>query len=108
MSSLGFSKLLMDQYLAFTGSSALSKFRRKALAEKLGVEDVLAGHLHYVALKSLDHGLQADYNKDILQELLEYGDDAFEDASNGDTEYDTYFVLPRLGTISPWSDKATA
>lgn len=98
----------MDQYLTFLGSGALSDFRRKALASKLGLIDVQARFLHYVALKPSPQGRQADYDQTTLQELLTYGDDNLEDEFQEDDGVDTYFVFPRYGTISPWSSKSTS
>ncbi len=99
----------MDQYLTFLGSSALSEFRRKSLASKLGVRDVRARYIHYVALKGSPGGKEGDYDTSILQELLNYGDDGLEEDSHKDgTGLDTIFVYPRTGTISPWSSKGTS
>lgn len=96
----------MDQYLTFLGSNALSDFRRQGLARKLGVSEVRARYIHYVALKgSQGQEKQADYDISHLQELLTYGDnDLLElDLEEGDeSEVDTFFVYPRSGTISPW------
>ena len=98
----------MDQYLTCLGSGALSDFRRKALANKLGVSEVRARYIHYVALKG-SRGLekQANYDENALEELLTYGDDTLEDELAEDGT-DTFFVYPRSGTISPWSSKATS
>ena len=98
----------MDQYLTCLGSSALSDFRRKAFAVKLGVSEVRARFLHYVALKPSGPGKQADYNESVLHELLTYGDDTLDDELEEDNGVDTYFVFPRYGTISPWSSKSTS
>lgn len=98
----------MDQYLTCLGSSALSDFRRKALASKLGVSEVRARFLHYLALKPSGQEQQADYNESTLQELLTYGDDHLEDELEEENGVDTLFVFPRSGTISPWSSKATS
>lgn len=101
----------MDQYLTFLGSSALSDFRRRGLARKVGVEDIRARYIHYVSLKGTSAGEQPiDFDVAELQELLTYGDDdgPAETSSTGDEGVDTIFVQPRPGTISPWSSKATS
>ena len=90
------------------GSNALSDFRRKALASKLGVSQVQARFLHYVALKPSGQGIQVDYDESVLHQLLTYGDDKLEDELEEQDGLDTYFVFPRSGTISPWSSKATS
>ena len=98
----------MDQYLTCRGSSALSVFRKNDLAIRLGVIEVRAQFIHYVALKSLGQGRQADYDETILHQLLTYGDDILGDELERGKEVDTYFVFPRYGTISPWSSKSTS
>lgn len=98
----------MDQYLTCLGSSALSNFRRKNMASKLGVSEVQARFLHYVAFKPSGPGKQANYDASILHELLTDGDEAIEDELEEQDGVDTYFVIPRSGTISPWSSKATS
>lgn len=101
----------MDQYLTFLGSSALSDFRRRGLARKVGVEDIRARYIHYVSLKGTSAEEQPiDFDIAELQELLTYGDDDGppETSSTGDEGVDTLFVQPRPGTISPWSSKATS
>lgn len=67
----------------------------------MGVEEIRARYIHYVALKPLGHGQQANYVSDILQDPLQYGDGAFDDESKEYKKSDTYFVFPRLGTIFP-------
>ena len=85
----------------------LSDFRRQALAKKIGASYVTAKYIHYVALQDdIDAGERV-----VLEQLLDYND--FPKASNatvthkGCTTY-TFYVLPRIGTISPWSSKATS
>jgi len=104
--------------LTFRGSIALSSFRRRNLADKLGVSAIEARFTHYVALKGPHRQeKQADYDKFVLEELLDYGNDddleddrsRKDDNENGDdNRAETYFVHPRSGTISPWSSKATS
>ena len=69
----------MDQYLTCRGSSALSIFRKNDLAIRLGVIEVRALYIHYVALKSSGQGRQADYDETVLHQLLTYGDDILGD-----------------------------
>lgn len=106
----------MDQYLTCMGASALSVFRRQNLANKIGAADVRARYVHYVTLqfdyesqssRKSGRGIQMDYNKQILDSLLVYGEDANEAAALPEQESLTFFVSPRTGTISPWSSQAT-
>ena len=92
-------------YITYLGSSALSDFRRRALAGQLHVKDISARWVHFVAL----HGDDAskDYNQNDLNEMLTYGDEYFEEEEEG-SNTTTWFVQPRKGTISPWSSKATS
>jgi phosphoribosylformylglycinamidine synthase len=87
------------------GSSAFSDFRGQALAASIGAKDVQGQWYHYVSLLSeLD-----DANYKILQQLVTYGDswvDRFSSSPNGRVRF--FFVVPRPGTISPWSSKATS
>ena len=90
--------------LILTGNSALSPFRRARLLSVLRVQapsitDVVAFYLHFVELS-------ADLNpteREILARLLSYGPQA---ATAPSTQADLV-VVPRLGTISPWSSKAS-
>ena len=104
-----YSSATMDQYLTCLGSSALSDFRRRLLANKLGVDDVRARYVHYVALHSANiEGSAPNHDQQALNQLLEYGDPALEDESTDEEFVSTLFVTPRVGTISPWSSKATS
>ena len=57
------------QYITCWGSSALSKFRRQLLADKIGAIDVQAQYLHFVAL----HGELRDHDLVALKKLLADG-----------------------------------
>ncbi len=90
--------------LRLRGSTALSAFRRakldtalKALHPSLAV--AASDFWHFVELEREATGLE----RAALDRLLRYGD------VPGDTARGTtlYLVTPRLGTISPWSSKAT-
>lgn len=100
----------MDQYLTCLGTSALSHFRRRILAEKIRAVDIHARYVHYVALHGESHGRESlqNYDRGALDQLLEYGEDA-EELRPLDGQFSfTFFVSPRIGTISPWSSKATS
>lgn len=106
----------MDQYLTCMGASALSAFRRQRLANRIEAVDVHAKYVHYVALRfdAMDksstpraQGLQVDYNKETLDYLLGYGEFSDETKAAPGQVCLTFFVSPRIGTISPWSSQAT-
>ena len=89
------------------GSSALSDFRTEALAKKIRVRAIEASFVHYVALN-------AKLNDDQLSKLnrlLTY--DEVPSHSNHQSlpaslkRYE-FYISPRIGTISPWSSKATS
>ncbi|MEF3074026.1 phosphoribosylformylglycinamidine synthase [Methylobacter sp. Wu1] len=90
--------------LKIPGTSALSDFRvQKLLAELQAIEStvktVSARFVHFV---DLENDLN-DSQKAVLDQLLSYGSSL--PAEIGGTE--RLLVIPRSGTISPWSSKAT-
>ena len=95
--------------LEIRGSSALSAFRRDQLLARIResvahVDTVSARFIHYV---DVSHALDA-VDERTLRDLLTYGshvDDG--DPATGGQEATTLVVIPRVGTISPWSSKAT-
>jgi phosphoribosylformylglycinamidine synthase len=90
--------------LKIFGTSALSDFRIKRLLNELQtieptITGVSARFIHFIDIDDdLDHSQTI-----ILSQLLAYG--ALLPASNNSTE--SVMVVPRSGTISPWSSKAT-
>jgi phosphoribosylformylglycinamidine synthase len=86
----------------YKGIAALSDFRRAKLLAKLRAIDstissVEAEYVHFVDIKT--HTPAA---KGHLQKLLSYGT-----SFTGNDRGTLYLVVPRPGTISPWSSKAT-
>ncbi len=92
--------------LALSGSGALSPFRRKQLLSRLKardsrVQEVGASYLHLVILDSdLDEA-----GRRRLGELLAYGPDWPQPEARQPGQ--ALLALPRRGSISPWSSKAT-
>lgn len=90
--------------LILRGSSALSDFRQQAIANKLTsmfpeVGAVSANFVHFVELaEALTAQEQAQ-----LEQLLDYGPYS----SGTQVDGQLFLVVPRPGTISPWSSKAT-
>ena len=91
--------------LSLRGAPALSPFRRdKLLAEMRArvpaITGVTALYWHFVALD----GELKTHEQTVLARLLTYGPRADAQARPGG---ELLLVVPRLGTISPWSTKAT-
>ena len=93
----------MTNVLHLRGGAALSSFRRAkllaALRERVpAVANVAAEYGHFVevaeALDASEH--------EILNRILTYGDDA-----DAQSDGELFLVTPRIGTLSPWSSKAT-
>ncbi|OOY43267.1 phosphoribosylformylglycinamidine synthase, partial [Solemya velum gill symbiont] len=86
------------------GSAAISDFRRQklqaTLSQQLGRDCLVdAEYLHFVETETeLDQDSQA-----ILEQLLSYGPASEPVAERGQM----LLVVPRAGTITPWSTKAT-
>ena len=82
--------------------SALSPFRKKALIEKAKIagyplKSINAEFIHFINSDEL-----SESEKDKLKELLKYGNEF-----KGNRDGKLVLVIPRFGTISPWSSKAT-
>ncbi|GGC92429.1 phosphoribosylformylglycinamidine synthase [Undibacterium terreum] len=89
--------------LILPGSTALSAFRTQGLLSKLqaidaNINGVTGRFLHFVDSAA---ELSAD-DKSRLNALLTYGD-----AFNASEDGETFVVIPRFGTISPWASKAS-
>ncbi|HZT05052.1 MAG TPA: phosphoribosylformylglycinamidine synthase, partial [Steroidobacteraceae bacterium] len=95
-----------DQLLVLPGTPALSGFRIEKLLSRItamepAVTALTSRFMHFAALaRPLTDG-----ERGILQRLLTYGPRS-EGAATG-TQGEQLLVVPRAGTISPWSSKAT-
>lgn len=90
--------------LTLRGAPALSDFRTQKLLDTLqqadaSVKGVYAEFVHFAELESE----LSNPELEVLQQLLTYGPKA-ESQTPGGT---LFLVVPRPGTISPWSSKAT-
>jgi len=87
----------------YRGISALSDFRRQKLLQKLqAIEPKVTGvAAEYVHVVDTEGKLSASDNQQIT-DLTTYGT-----PYTGSTTGSLYLVVPRPGTISPWSSKAT-
>lgn len=86
------------------GSSALSGYKVEKLLEavaKTGIE-VASICTRFIHLVDVDAPLSDD-KKVVLNKILTYGPVDEEHSEAGDL----FFVIPRIGTISPWASKAT-
>ena len=96
----------MAHFSCFPGASALSDFRQTRLLETLvGIDANIVGvrgqYLHFVnALTPL-----SAQDNERIEALLHYGE-PFQ-AGEGRGAQDTFLVVPRIGTVSPWASKAT-
>ena len=96
----------MPRLLTLRGRSALSPFRVAKLEDALGralplhrITGITAAWWHFVEVgREL-----ADGERAILDRILTYGPQGDDDGSAGSL----LLVVPRPGTISPWSTKAT-
>ncbi|HUJ86218.1 MAG TPA: phosphoribosylformylglycinamidine synthase [Burkholderiales bacterium] len=94
----------MATILKLRGARALSEFRLAKLLASLqqvhpGVRGVRAEYWHFVEAAAPPGAA----GRALLERLLRYG----EPAPGGPARGELFLALPRLGTISPWSSKAT-
>jgi phosphoribosylformylglycinamidine synthase len=100
----------MPRILKLRGRAALSDFRLSKLQSQLAASAAgasspppkLSIDAEYWHFAELERELAPDELK-LLERLLEYGPQSRPVASGGEL----LLVVPRLGTISPWSSKAT-
>ena len=93
----------MPQFLSLRGRDALSAFRRKKLLQAVAADipglQIVAEYWHFIQLRQeLDSA-----GRQQLERLLTYGPATAPVVQQGTL----LLVTPRLGTISPWSSKAT-
>ncbi|WP_193161280.1 phosphoribosylformylglycinamidine synthase [Microbulbifer hainanensis] len=89
--------------LVLRGAPALSKFRHQKLLNQLralqpAIGELYAEYVHFADTPALDDKEQA-----LLERLLQYGPTEEKHQPEGAL----LLVVPRPGTISPWSSKAT-
>ena len=94
----------MPHFLTLRGGQALSEFRLEKLNSRLNELDRTARISEAVYLHFAESGSVLDATRlQVLHRLLEYGDASAKAAPKGEL----VLVVPRIGTISPWSSKAT-
>ena len=92
--------------LILPGSNALSVFRSQRLLNQLqavapAIASVQARFYHFIDASAP----LSTADTERLSAMLTYGEPVPETLYEGATE--AFFVIPRLGTISPWASKAT-
>ena len=91
--------------IVIPGKAALSAGRLEKRLAKIRTQNpqLTALRARFVHFVDLGAGELSDPERSLLGRLLEYGP-----RDNGsDLDGDKYWVVPRLGTISPWASKAT-
>src|SRR5450756_858690 len=92
--------------LQLSGAPALSAFRIAKLLARVGALEPAVKALDARFIHFVDTERPLDFNeRQILQRLLTYGPHI--EALSNNMAGDTLLVVPREGTISPWSSKAT-
>ncbi|MDH5356572.1 MAG: phosphoribosylformylglycinamidine synthase, partial [Gammaproteobacteria bacterium] len=91
--------------LCLPGSPALSDFRVQKLEQIIsqqidGVRGISSRYLHLI---DVDENTLSEHKRQILDSLLTYGPVQNQTSLAGQS----FYVMPRAGTISPWSSKAT-
>jgi phosphoribosylformylglycinamidine synthase len=90
--------------LSLRGSAALSPFRLDKILTALKIVAPRITHLYAEFWHfAWSEGELAQSQQDTLQKILTYGPRLVEETPNGDL----FLVIPRPGTISPWSTRAT-
>ena len=94
--------------LTLRGAPALSDFRSEKLLTQLQQIDpnVSAVYAEFVHFAETQNDL-CESDIKVLEQLLTYGPKADSKDDIFATDNECYLVLPRPGTISPWSSKAT-
>jgi len=94
--------------LILRGAPALSAFRLDKLAQKLALvhPDIQLRHAEFVHFAELRGDLGKE-RRAVLERLLEYGPGSARVAAADLAGASLRLVVPRPGTISPWSSKAS-
>ncbi len=92
--------------MCFEGGNALSRFRAQALLDRIAALPDVATPIVTISARFV-HWARCGQALDVastnrLQALLHYGEPAADAAAGA-----RVVVMPRLGTVSPWSSKAT-
>ena len=90
--------------LELRGAPALSSFRQNKILTKLqaALPQVTAVYAEFMHFADLNEALN-DHEHLVLERILRYGPKVDVQATDGEL----FLVVPRFGTISPWSSKAS-
>jgi len=93
-----------SRILTLKGDAALSDFRRDKLADAMSRQGIVPEEIsaHYIHIAEVVQSW-TDSETEQLARLLGHKADEFAEH----TAADFFLVVPRIGTISPWSSKAT-
>ncbi|KAI3405906.2 ADE6 [Candida oxycetoniae] len=115
---------MSQSFLVLPGPKALSQFRVNTLIQEIEkklnhqglIEEVASQYTHYVSLKKplnerqlellkilLTYDNPVSHNNELNEQLIRFSSQGAKD----ETGLELIQVLPRPGTISPWSSKAT-
>ncbi len=91
--------------MILVGNRAFSDFNKNKLLKSLQssishIKDIHARYWHFVQMNQI----LSDDEQERLKQLLHYGES---DLDHSKPEGILFLVVPRMGTISPWSSKAT-
>ncbi len=94
----------MPGFLSLRGPNALSDFRRRKLLSSLkdiatAITGLAAEYWHFAETQ---RALSAEEQR-VFERILSYGPSG----NSGATKGEMLLVVPRFGTVSPWSSKAT-
>jgi phosphoribosylformylglycinamidine synthase len=95
----------MSTYLTLAGAPALSAFRLARLLERLAAVDPRAGAVH--ARHGYFAWFDAEPTPDTRARLVELLEALPGDPSASHPPGQPLWVVPRIGTVSPWASKAT-
>ncbi|MDQ7000928.1 MAG: phosphoribosylformylglycinamidine synthase [Mariprofundus sp.] len=93
-----------SRILALKGHRALSGFRRDKLRDMMLEQGLVPANItsHYIHIAEVSR-LWEQADTEQLARLLGHAPDVFAEQQSDDL----FLVVPRIGTISPWSSKAT-
>ncbi len=94
--------------LKISGTSALSDFRIKKLLAELGTieSNTTTVSTQFIYFVDIEQNFN-DQHKAVLMQLLTDAHQNTAERNNEDIYVQTFLVVPRSGTTSPWSSKAT-
>src|ERR1051325_2846937 len=96
--------MLKPQMLSLRGSAALSPFRLDKILAALKITAPRISHLYAEFWHfAWAEGELAQTQQETLRQILTYGRKMVEETPSGEL----LLVIPRPGTISPWSSRAT-